>query len=332
MPAVTTPCRRTRLSFVAVLLPLVLGCGVLAAGAETEVDADGRPVVRLEFGSYAELDPLMVRYGYTPETWQAGVREVPRIYLTTIPPRWRERVSSEVAVLVKKRIFFRTLAPLILRANELILADRARLVSLAEAVAAGRPPAPDDADWLGRIAVRYRVAKDAGSLGTGAELAGLLDELLVRVDLVPVSLVLAQAAEESGWGTSRFAAEGNALFGQWTWSGEGITPQGQREGLGDYRIAAFESPLQSIMAYLENLNSHPAYAELRTMRAAMRRTGGRISGHELAKALTSYSERGQEYVESLHGIMRVNRLDPADDAFLGDTPTIYLVPVDQGAE
>jgi uncharacterized FlgJ-related protein len=155
--------------------------------------------------------------------------------------------------------------------------------------------------------------------------------LLERVDIVPVSLALSQAAEESGWGTSRFAAEGNALFGQWTWGGEGIKPEQQRAALGDHRIAAFESPLQSVMAYMHNLNTHPAYAELRAMRARLRREGQPIRGRKLAEALTKYSERGQAYVDSLHAIMSVNHLDAADEAHLGDGPTIYLVPVGDGA-
>ena len=156
-------------------------------------------------------------------------------------------------------------------------------------------------------------------------------ELLMRVDIVPVSLALSQCAEESGWGTSRFAAEGNALFGQWSWGGKGIKPLQQREGMGDYRIAAFETPLQSVMAYMRNLNTHNAYAGLRARRAELRAKGERMSGWELAKTLDKYSERGPAYVESLHGIMKVNQLDPADDAYLGDGPTIWLIPVGEGA-
>lgn len=158
------------------------------------------------------------------------------------------------------------------------------------------------------------------------------DELLARLDIVPVSLALAQAAEESGWGTSRFAAEGNALFGQWAWGENAIRPQNQREGLGDYGIAAFETPLESVRAYMHNLNTHPAYAELRARRAEMRRDDETLSGWELANTLTRYSERGQDYVDTLHTIMRVNRLADTDSAYLGDGPTIFLVPVGDGAE
>jgi uncharacterized FlgJ-related protein len=101
--------------------------------------------------------------------------------------------------------------------------------------------------------------------------------------------------------------------------------------MGDYRIAAFETPLQSVMAYMRNLNTHAAYAGLRARRAELRSKGERISGWELVKTLDRYSERGPAYVASLHTIMRVNGLDPADDAYLGDGPTIWLVPVGEGA-
>ena len=287
-----------------------------------------RPEERFEFTSYVEVGELFEELNYTPEAWQEGIREIPRVYLTTIAPRWRDRVSAEVTVIEKKRIFFRSLAPLVLRSNEFILRDRARLEELGFRLAGGGDLSADERLWLTELAVTYGVAKDADAVLDAAA----LEELLIRIDIVPVSLALSQCAEESGWGTSRFAAEGNALFGQWSWGGKGIKPQQQREGMGDYRIAAFETPLQSVMAYMRNLNTHAAYAGLRARRAELRATGERMSGFELAKTLDKYSERGAAYVESLHAIMRVNRLDPADDAFLGDGPTIWLVPIGEGAD
>ena len=293
-----------------------------------EVDADGRPVDRVEFQSYQDVEALLERLAYTPAAWQAGIREVPRLYLTDIPPRWREQTSREISVLVKKQLFFRMLAPLALRANELILRDRGRAESLANDIDAGRPVANDDRQWLNSLAVHYRLIENANdSLSAEA-----LTELLMRVERVPLSLALSQAAEESGWGTSRFAAEGNALFGQWTWGSQRIAPLEQRAGLGDYGIAAFETPLLSIIAYMRNLNTHAAYADLRTRRAEMRAAGERISGWLLAETLTSYSERGSEYVDTLHTIMRVNQLDAADDAYLSDDPSIYLIPVSSVGE
>ncbi len=300
------------------------GAVAMAVGEENAK----RPEERFEFTSYTEVGDLFEKIGYTPEAWQAGIREVPRVYLTDVAPRWRERVSKEVSVLIKKRIFFRGLAPLVLRSNELILRDRSRAAEIRNRLDGGGEVSTEDRQWLAQLAASYGV-----TAGDGAPLdEKALDELMVRVDVVPVSLALSQCAEESGWGTSRFAAEGNALFGQWTWGGTGIKPEQQRSGMGDYRIAAFETPLGSVMAYMMNLNTHAAYAGLRARRAEMRARSERISGWELAKTLDKYSERGLEYVDSLHAIMRVNQLDPADDAFLGDGPTIYLVPVGEGAK
>jgi uncharacterized FlgJ-related protein len=308
---------------------IAIGCGGSVPETEDAVPAaEGgkRPEEKFEYTSYEQVQTLFEKLNYTPDAWQAGIREVPRVYLTDIQPRWRDKVSKEVSVLTKKRIFFRALAPLALRSNELILRDRTRAADLVKKLADGGEISGDEHVWLAKLAVSYGVVQDEeATLDQKA-----LDELMVRVDVVPVSLVLSQCAEESGWGTSRFAAEGNALFGQWSWGGEGIKPEQQREGMGDYRIAAFESPLKSVMAYMMNLNTHAAYAGLRARRAQMRADGERISGWVLAETLDKYSERGAAYVDSLHGIMQVNKLDPTDDAFLGDGPTIFLVPVSEG--
>jgi uncharacterized FlgJ-related protein len=264
---------------------------------------------KVELGSPEELLDFYETLNYTPEAWQAGIREIPRAYIMEIGHNWKVN-SQNMEVIEKKRIFFRALAPLVLRSNELILEDRARLL----AIAGKSSPAGEDAAWLQDLAARYKV--EDGDVG----------ELTKRVDAVPTSLVLAQGAEESGWGTSRFAAEGNALFGQWTWGGKGIAPLQQREGMGDYKIAAFDTPLESVEAYLLNINSHDSYAELRDKRAEMRSANTALSGWDLAETLTSYSERGPDYVKSLHGIMRVNKLQHTDEATLADGEVYELYP------
>ncbi len=290
--------------------------------------AGDRPIERFEFDSGAQLEQLVNQLNYTPEAWQAGIREVPRLYITDIPPRWRDKTSKELDVVTKKRVFFRLLGPLILRSNELLRADRERVERIVRALRASDEVSPEDRTFLSETAVAYKLAEGEGDLID----RGLQDELLRRVDTLPPSLVLAQTAEESGWGTSRFAVEGNALFGMWTWGGEGIAPLQQRSGLGNYKIAAYETPLQSVIAYMHNLNTHPAYVDLRARRAELRKSGAKVTGWELAKTLTSYSERGRDYVDSLHSLMKVNRLQPTDDAYLGDGPTILLIPVGAGAD
>ena len=146
-----------------------------------------------------------------------------------------------------------------------------------------------------------------------AEAANVLTK---RVAPVPTALALAQAVEESAWGTSRFARDGNALFGQWVWNEEaGIVPRGQRDG-PDYAVRAFESPLQSVQDYARILNTHWAYADFRDKRAALLEAGQPLDSWELAKTLTRYSERREDYVKSLHAIKRVNNLRPLDAAKL----------------
>lgn len=296
---------------ILVAVALVCSCGREEVAADTEsVEPETR-----EIRSYVDLDELFVELNYTPEAWMAGIREVPRLYISEIPERWSKHTVKEIDVLTKKRLFFRTLGPLVLRSNELILKDRAQLTGFSAGTMTD-----GQRSWLSELAKNYRVDENAYD---GPE--AVLEELQLRVDIVPVSLALSQAAEESGWGTSRFAFSGNALFGQWTW-GKGISPEQQRSGKGDYKIAAFETPLDSVRAHAQNLNTHNAYADFRRRRAELRRAGGRISGRSLAETLSRYSERGEGYVESLHAIMRVNKLDEADDAFLSDMTPVILVP------
>jgi uncharacterized FlgJ-related protein len=276
-----------------------------------------------EFQSYMEIERLFEELNYTQAAWDAGIREVPRLVMTNIPSRWRSTSAAEVAVTTKKQLFFRLLGPGALMLNESIEADRARLLALIET---GQSTAsPEDLEWLLALCATYRVEP---SVPISPE---DLAKLVTRVDVIPPSLVLAQAAEESGWGTSRFADVGNALFGQWTWS-EGMTPLHPRAEKGDYRVARFDTPLDSVRAYMLNLNTHPAYDELRIRRREMRDLGQTPNGWELAETLTRYSERGEAYVETLHVIMRVNALAAADDAYLSDAPTIYLTPVGDGSD
>ena len=289
--------------------------------------ASDRRVERFEFDSGTQLQQLINDLNYMPEVWHAGNREVPRLYITNIPPRWRDKTSKELDLMTKKRVFFRLLGPLVLHSNELIQADRDRVTLIIKALRAGAEVNPEDQAFLRETAALYKVIEGEADLVDRA----LQDRLLRRVDTLPPSLVLAQTAEESGWGTSRFAVEGNALFGMWTWGGKGVTPLQQRSGFGNYKIAYYESPLESVIAYMHNLNTHQAYQGLRKRRAELRKASARVTGWELAKTLTSYSERGQAYVESLLSLMKVNKLQSTDDAYLGDGPTILLVPVGEGA-
>ena len=272
--------------------------------------------------NYKDVLALFDRLGYTSKAWQAGIREIPRVYLADVPDTWRERSAKELSVADKKRIFFRLIAPIVLRINELILEDRVRAKELTERLAHGQSVTPDDRAWLTELAVKYKVLESTSRrLDSDAFI-----ELLMRVDVVPPSLALAQAASESGWGTSRFAAQGNSLFGQWSW-GKGLKPAEQRTSeFGDQRIAAFDSTAQAAYSYALNLNTEHGYRELRLKRADLRRQKLRISGTVLAETLLHYSERGQAYVDDLKALIRENRLDDADNAYLRHMAVIHIVP------
>jgi len=202
------------------------------------------------------------------------------------------------------------------------MVDKNRLSNIRSSQMKSTAIAEEDRSWVLKLAKIYKVDADDGQVTSS-----LIDALWEKVDIVPVSLALAQAAEESGWGTSRFAALGNAVYGQWTWGSNAITPEKQRKELGNYGIASFETLQQSICAYMINLNTHNAYASLRSKRAELRKKSEKITGHILAVQLTKYSERGEEYVKSLRSLMDYNRLGPTDDAYLSDSPAIYLIPV-----
>lgn len=271
----------------------------------------------IPIATYKEALALFDQLGYTQAEWQAGIRKVPRLYLAEIHETWSKQTSKEITVQLKKELFFRAIGPLALRSNELILQQRAKLEAL---LTKQDKLSTSERQWLEQLASEYGL-----DVATYPDQTELEEALLPRVDVIPVSLVLAQAAEESGWGTSRFAFTGNALFGQWTWGGKGIRPEEQRSGKGDYKIAAFDAPLQSVQAHASNLNTHHAYLQFRIKRAQMRADNRTITGHELAGALTSYSERGQDYVKTLRSIISYNNLDDADDAYLDDQQAMVLM-------
>ncbi len=279
---------------------------------------EAQDTIIYEISSLEEAVKLIEDLNYTPEAWQAGIREVPRLNWIKVPERWRTTISSEIEVKLKKQLFFRVVGPLALEINERIRSDRQKLLSFEEQ---SRDLNEEDREWIKALAKEYK-------LDTQDIDESLFNQLLMRVDIVPPSLALAQSAEESGWGTSRFAAEGNALFGQWAWGKDAMKPKEQREGMGDYGLRKFDTPLASMEAYMLNLNTHRAYTDLRQRRAQLRKAGEKVTGMELAKTLTKYSERGEEYVETLQSIMRVNHLAQADDAYLSDGPVILVVPVE----
>jgi Bax protein len=247
-----------------------------------------------------QLSQALSGLGYDLDEIGKGEREVPRLFLASLPADMDD-IDQPAE---RKALFLRGLLPLVLTANETILAERRLLLDLARRMGRGDRPTPAERDWLVDLGRRYEV-EDIDFL-----------TLFNRVDVVPVSLALAQAAEESGWGTSRFARDGNALFGQGTLDeGKGIVPS-ERQGKGPYAVRRFSSLAEAVRAYALNLNTHKAYREFRQARWRAREDGKNLDGLELAATLSGYSARGEGYVETIRTIIRKNGLTALDDARL----------------
>lgn len=290
--------------------------------------AQGQDV--LVFGSIDEIIEWLKAEDFWGEEKRDRQLEVPYVMLAGINPRWRAE-AQQLPVQHKKEIFYRFMLPLILHANNMVLDRRKQLLRLKTAIDSGDDALDDDLELLREVAVLLRVtdAETAAALGTESEeLASVIDDALYKLDVIPAGLALGQAAYESGYGASRFAVEGNALFGQWTYGGKGLKPEQQRKDLGDHRIAAFDWPFDSVRGYFINLMSHPAYDDFRRLRAQARAAGEPLSSLALAQGLIHYSERGQEYVDTLRGIIRVNKLDIADDAEFRNEPMRFAIGAD----
>ena len=263
--------------------------------------------------SLDDLISLFDSLNYNSQSWLDGNREVPRLTFEKVSDNWH-KTSNEIPVQQKKMVFFRLMAPLILVSNENILLER-QLIENASL----------DAPELMKLALKYKTITDSNILITEE----LRTRLLRQVDILPPSLVLAQAAEESGWATSRFTLEGNAFFGQWDFSGNGMIPKQQRRELGNYGLARFDSPLASVEGYMFNLNTNNAYQQLRDLRAELRGKKQAITGPVLAGTLDKYSERGQAYIDGIREMIRFNKLDQVDEAYLSSAAPLHLIGKNQ---
>ena len=199
----------------------------------------------------------------------------------------------------RKEFFIQIVLPLIIKENSNIRIDRKNLFKIINK----SNNTNLEKKWLGKKYKQYGVAP------------GDLSSLKIRMDEIPVSLAIAQAAKETGWGTSRFAQEGNALFGQWTWSGEGLKPKEAKAGEG-HKVMKFNVLQASVRAYQRNLNTHSTYRDFRKARAELRDLGKPLDSLELSKYLNKYAETGNQYVEVLQKIIKQNKLKDFDDAKL----------------
>ena len=209
------------------------------------------------------------------------------IYFTQFP----RDLDNLQSVQLKKETFLKIVLPLVVAENEKILDDREKLKNLLEK----KFTSDAEKQWLRQKLLEYKVKK------------GDLKELMFRMDMIPVSIALAQAAKESGWGTSRFALEGNAIFGQWTWDGQGIAPL-KRDGDKNHKILKFPILRASVKAYKNNLNTHKSYSKFREKRQQLRSKNKNITGLALTETLKNYAQTGSEYTKILNQIITQNRL------------------------
>ncbi|CUB02960.1 glucosaminidase domain-containing protein [Marinomonas fungiae] len=199
----------------------------------------------------------------------------------------------------RKAAFFDYLLPFVTEKNELLLKDRSRIQAILDNP---EPPSREEKTWIGALRSLHKLRK----LGvyTHEDIAVLLR----YVDIIPASLVLAQAANESAWGTSRFALEGNNYFGQWCFTnGCGLIPNARGEDQ-DHEVRKFSDARESVFAYIDNLNSNSAYKELRSIRSQLRKDGENITGLALVHGLENYSQRGQDYIDEIESLIDYNEL------------------------
>tara|TARA_A100001015_G_scaffold283928_1_gene349790 strand:- start:643 stop:1728 length:1086 start_codon:yes stop_codon:yes gene_type:complete len=199
----------------------------------------------------------------------------------------------------RKEFFIQIILPLILEENKNIRIDRKTLFNIINK----NNNTNLEKKWLEKKYKQYGVMSRDLSI------------LKIRMDEIPVSLAIAQAAKETGWGTSRFALEGNALFGQWTWSGEGLKPKESDKNQG-HKVMKFNVLQASVRAYQRNLNTHSSYIDFRMARAELRDKGMPLDSLVLSEYLDKYAETGDQYVDVLKKIIKQNNLKDFDDAKL----------------
>ncbi|RZU99574.1 glucosaminidase domain-containing protein [Spiribacter vilamensis] len=251
-------------------------------------DGDVPPLQPVKVSSAEALQGVFTDAGYA---WPAD--QVPPVSVQSFP-----NDLAETRTEVKKSLFFRTLLPLVLAENARIEAQREELM----AAIAGDLPEDRQTEVLAQLSREYGVKTDPEADATA-------QTLRARVDAVPPALALAQAAKESGWGTSRFALEGNNLFGEWTWdASQGMTPR-NRNADADHFVRRFETLRISVRSYLNNLNRHDAYERFRSLRTRARQAGRDMTPAQMAGGLERYSERGMAYVDEVRAMITTNRLD-----------------------
>ena len=218
------------------------------------------------------------------------------IYFTRLP----KDLNSIRSTKKKKETFLKILLPLIVAENEKIEKDRKKLFKLLKS-----NNKPENQKWINKKYKDYKISKRE------------INDLIEKMDVIPISIALAQAAKESGWGTSRFALEGNAIFGQWTWKGDGIEPLEKTENQ-NHKILKFPLLRASVKAYITNLNTHNGYKDFRKKRFQLRNQNKALTGEALIDELDNYAQTGKEYTKVLRQIIEQNDLDEFEAVEIDD--------------
>jgi len=223
-------------------------------------------------------------------------KKVKPIYFTRLP----KDLNTIKSVKEKKETFLQILLPLVVAENQAIKEDREYLLKLLKG-----NETVDSKKWLNKKYKKYKVTDKN------------INELIEKIDIIPTSIALAQAAKESGWGTSRFALEGNAVYGQWTWNGDGIEPLEKTKNQS-HKILKFPLLRASVKAYIANLNTHNGYKSFRKKRAMLRSENKKLEGVKLIHELENYAQTGKEYTRILEQIIKQNDLDELESVTIDD--------------
>jgi len=278
-------------------IPLLLGlCLLLASYTESSAPIYQGPDIQIigkDF--YKDLESEFNRYSYQIDALENGV---PPLVLQNLPGDLNKIQSTKL----RKSMFFKAILPMVLLANDEIRMERNQLLKINQQFSTEKTLNDQQLQILSTLAKRYKTKFDK------SQPEQTIVKLLSRVDTIPEDLALAQAANESAWGTSRFSRVANNLFGQWTFiPGQGIIPEDRPEG-ATYEVRKFSTVYDSVRSYLLNLNTHQAYKQLRQLRTASRVNGQNPKGLKLAEGLLRYSTRGEDYVKELQAMIRFNQL------------------------
>ena len=223
-------------------------------------------------------------------------KKVKPIYFTRLP----KDLDTIKSVKTKKETFLQILLPLVVAENEKIKEDRQYLLKILK-----ENESEKKKKWLNKKYKAYKVSDKN------------INQLIEKVDIIPTSIALAQAAKESGWGTSRFALEGNAIYGQWTWNGDGIEPLEKTKDQ-NHKILKFPLLRASVKAYITNLNTHRGYKNFRLKRAELRKQNKKLTGLELIHELENYAQTGKQYTKILAQIIKQNDLEELETVIIDD--------------